>query len=235
MNPNPITPTSPLDQLIPPEVQGYGLAEAIYRIAQLPEVLTMLEIGSSDGQGSTMAFARGVFDSNVAREALPTLFCLEMSKARFAVLQRRYRPFSFVKCYNLASSWLGGIATDKEMTEFYNTTETAVNGFPIETVLGWLRTDRQYAETGFAVHGIQLIKDSNAIDTFDMALIDGSEFTGRADFAAVYGAKWILLDDVNGFKNWGNYHQLAADPAYVLDSEDWSPRARNGFAVFRKR
>lgn len=49
--------------------------------------------------------------------------------------------------------------------------------------------------------GIQKIKRENEIDFFDVVLIDGSEFTGFVELSEVYGAKWLLVDDINTFKN----------------------------------
>ncbi len=66
-----------------------------------------------------------------------------------------------------------------------------------------------------------------------MVLIDGSEFPGKAELEDVYGSKWILLDDVNAFKNYENYQSLFNDQSYELYEEDWS--LRNGFAIFRRK
>ena len=63
-------------------------------------------------------------------------------------------------------------------------------------------------------------------------LIDGSEFTGEAELAEVYGAEFILLDDVNIYKNWTNLQKLAADGNYLL--RELNLAVRNGFAVFEK-
>jgi hypothetical protein len=69
------------------------------------------------------------------------------------------------------------------------------------------------------------------IETFDAVLIDGSEFTGSAELDEVYGARFILLDDTETFKNWKNMRRLEADPRYRLVQHD--PSTRNGFAVFQ--
>ena len=63
-------------------------------------------------------------------------------------------------------------------------------------------------------------------------LIDGSEFTGRAELDEVYGARYVVLDDTQTFKNLDNYERLRADPAYRLIDE--APALRNGFAAFER-
>lgn len=86
---------------------------------------------------------------------------------------------------------------------------------------------------GKDMNRIALIKEATQIGTFDLVLIDGSEFTGRAELREVLGAGIILLDDINGMKNYENYYELKNNPRYTLEEEDWS--LRNGYAVFRKR
>jgi hypothetical protein len=41
-----------------------------------------------------------------------------------------------------------------------------------------------------------------------MVLIDGSEFTGIKEFEYIYGAKYILLDDIKGYKNYENDNNI---------------------------
>ena len=63
-------------------------------------------------------------------------------------------------------------------------------------------------------------------------LIDGSEFAGPAELDDVYGARFLLLDDTETFKNWENSRRLRADPEYRLVYAD--SETRNGFAVFER-
>ena len=77
------------------------------------------------------------------------------------------------------------------------------------------------------------IKEQNNIDFFDVALIDGSEFTGSSELDEVYGAKYIILDDINTFKNYYNLQRMYQDSDYSVITENNS--VRNGFAIFKKR
>ena len=220
---------SELDDLIHPEIKDDKLYYTIQRLARKENLKTILEIGSSAGAGSTEAFVAGLRQNRNN----PTLFCMEISKPRFAELQKRYDSVPNVKCYNLSSIPLEKFPTEQEIRSFYFNTKTALNNYPIERVLGWLRQDIEYMKrTGLCSSGIQKIKEENNIQNFDMVLIDGSEFAGTAELNEIYGAKFILLDDINGFKNYNNYKRLMKDSYYDLVTEDWE--LRNGFAVFAR-
>ena len=101
------------------------------------------------------------------------------------------------------------------------------------TVLQWLQQDIDYiTRHGLSTHGIRRIREEQGIDVFDVVLIDGSEFTGRAELAEVHGARFLLLDDTRSFKTYDNYRRLRADPTYRLVTQ--SRWLRNGFAIFER-
>ena len=77
-----------------------------------------------------------------------------------------------------------------------------------------------------------MIKQENNIDFFDVVLIDGSEFSGSGELNKTYGAKFIMLDDINSFKNYNNYRLLYNDMNYEPVALNFY--LRNGYAVFRK-
>ena len=66
-----------------------------------------------------------------------------------------------------------------------------------------------------------------------MVLIDGSEFTDTAELELVYGARFILLDDICTFKNFTSRQRLLNDPNYECIEENLD--LRNGYAIFKKR
>ena len=114
-----------------------------------------------------------------------------------------------------------------------DTPSSKFSRIPTREVLRWLEQDRDYLlEEDLSTSGIQHIKASNGIDTFDVVLIDGSEFTAQAELEEIYGAKFIILDDICSFKNYANYHRLRSDPLYrlIIESHD----LRNGFASFER-
>ncbi len=220
---------SELNNLIPPEIKNDEFYIAIQRLASQEDIKTILEIGSSSGAGSTEAFVKGIRNN----PSQPTLFCMEVSKARFSELKKTYEKEDFVKCYNISSVSLKYFPSEQEIISFYNSTPTNLNFYPLEQVLGWLQQDLEYVRSsGVNINGIQNIKQENNIDFFDLVLIDGSEFTGNSELEEVYGAKYILLDDINAFKNYNNHHKLLKDENYILIAENHS--LRNGYSIFKK-
>ena len=221
---------SELDVIIPAEIKNDAFYNAIYKLARTEALSTVLEIGSSSGEGSTEAFVRGVSEN----PSHPTLFCMEVSKTRFTALQQRYQHTPAVRCYNVSSIPIDAFPQPSEVRSFYNSVRTNLNMYELDRVLGWLQQDINYVKNANVPQtGIELIKKENGINHFDMVLIDGSEFSGRAEFNIIYGAKFILLDDTNAFKNYFNYKQLLSDPNYVLIEED--QQLRNGYAIFKKK
>ena len=63
-------------------------------------------------------------------------------------------------------------------------------------------------------------------------MIDGSEFTGKAELDLLLESRFIMLDDVCTFKNFDNRRRLLADCNFELMAEDLSHR--NGYSAFRR-
>jgi len=228
MNDNDIT-NSQLNHLINPEIKYDEFYLLLQKIAQEEDIQTVLEIGSSSGQGSTEALVTGLRHN----PSKPKLFCMEVSVSRFGQLKKNYENESFVKCYNVSSISLDNFPDEQEVIDFYNSTPSYLNSFPLEQVLGYLKQDIDYVKQSKVFeYGIERIKHENKIDLFDLVLIDGSEFTGKAELDKVYGAKFICLDDVNTFKNYHNHQALLADPNYILVQEN--TYIRNGYSVFKR-
>jgi|688.fasta_scaffold2568852_1 hypothetical protein len=57
-------------------------------------------------------------------------------------------------------------------------------------------------------------------------------FQGEAELIRVYGAKYILLDDIMTFKNFKNFRKLLKDTNYKLINLDRN--LRNGWVTFEK-
>ncbi len=223
-------PGSGLDRLIAPEIRDDRFSRAIAEVAATPGVREILEIGASSGAGSTEAFVAGALRNAVR----PRLHCIEVSEARFAAFQERWRGHGFVHGYHVSSVPLEHFASREEVERFWRAHPfSRLRKNRLAKVLGWLEQDLAYVkEHGLSRRGIREIKQQHGLSTFDAVLIDGSEFTGRAELDEVYGARLLLLDDTRSFKNWDNLERLVADPAYRLVRRSrWT---RNGFAVFEK-
>ena len=229
MNIKPEIIDSELNYLIPPEIKNDEFYAAIQKICREEDIETVLEIGSSSGGGSTEAFVTGLREN----PNNPKLFCMEVSKARFTELKKRYIGDDFVKCYNVSSISVEKFPKKSEVVDFYQNIQNNLRLYPLPQVLGWLEQDIEYVRnSGVAGDGIQIIKQENNIEFFDLVLIDGSEFTGNAELDEVYGAKYILLDDITTFKNYHNHYKLLSDNNYILIAENKT--VRNGYSIFKK-
>jgi hypothetical protein len=125
------------------------------------------------------------------------------------------------------------IPEEEEVINFYNNINTGLRVYPLEQVIDWLRDNIKYVEeSGLEQNGIQKIKQENNIDIFDLVIIDGSEFTGRVELDEIYGAKFIMLDDIDTFKNYQNHCRLLSDSNYVLVEQNLF--LRHGYSIFKK-
>lgn len=221
---------SELDHLIPPEIIDDRFHRALERLAATPGVRTILDIGASAGEGSTAALVSGALRNPVQ----PVIHCIEVSIPRYESLVQRYRDFDFVHCHNRSSVRVERFPRPAAIDAFRRRVWTRFRFIRRSEVMRWLRQDIDYLERhGLSADGIAMIHQTHAIGTFDLVVIDGSEFTGRAELVDVYGARFIALDDVRTYKNYDNERRLRRDPAYRLVES--SRRLRNGFAIFERK
>ncbi len=186
-----------LDRIIPPEIKDDAFYQLIRDLAATEDLRHVLEIGSSAGGGSTEAFVEGL----ARNPGRPTLHCIEVSRARFEVLQRTYADRPFVRCHNMSSVAPEEFPPAEAVEAFHRGERSALTQYPLEQVLGWREADIAYIrEAGVPAGAIDHIKAEHGIAAFDMVLIDGSEFTGAVELEKVIGARIILLDDTNAFK-----------------------------------
>lgn len=218
-----------LDYVIPPEIKGDDFYRAIIRVASEPALGHILEIGASGGAGSTEAFVTGI----LSNPDPPILHCIEVSAPRHAALVKRYADRDFVRCYRVSSVPVASFPSPAEVEAFHRAGASRFSAFPLKQVLGWLEQDVAYVrDQDIDTAGIQTIRAANGIDRFGAVLIDGSEFTGEAELREVYGARFILLDDICTYKNHSNFRALSNDASYRLLESSEQPR--NGYAVFER-
>lgn len=221
---------SNLDAVISPEVHDDSFALLATELAARPDVHTAIDVGASAGAGSSAALFGGLRTKDDM-----LLVCLELSETRFKKLSARYAPYDWVRCVNDSSIPLSEFPSDDDVLTFIERHGgRALYNNPPEEVMRWLRQDREYLLAHEAAG--RGITDALALvdaDTFDLVLIDGSEFTGAAELDRLYGALYILLDDVRTYKNHGNRQRLLDDPDYTLVVED--VEHRNGYSAFERR
>jgi hypothetical protein len=212
--------------IIPPEIKDDMFSLMIINILRERDIQTILEIGASSGDGSTEAIMAGKQGKN------SKLFSIEVCTERFELLKERYKHDSNFFPYNVSSVSLDKFPTKAEVQFFIKTNPlSTLSPWPIQTILEWYDKDKEYIEKNkIPENGIALIKKEHEINVFDFVLIDGSEFLGKPELDEVYGAKFILLDDIRAFKNWANHRRLYNDPNYMLLLEN--NMLRNGFSIF---
>jgi O-antigen/teichoic acid export membrane protein len=219
-----------LDAIIAPEIKNDDFYRTIEQLSAAADIQTVVEIGSSSGLGSTEALVNGLRRNPHG----PSLFCVEISRARCAQLRARYAGEAFVTGYNVSSVPGEAFVSAEEVTAAYARLPALRKQASLRDVLKWLEWNKGYLRrSGVRPDGLRFIKRQHDITTFDMVLIDGSEFTGRAELDETYGAKFILLDDIRTLKNEFNYERLRADAFYTLVKENLD--LRNGYAVFQAR
>jgi hypothetical protein len=218
-----------LDHIIGGEIQGDQFYKLLQSYASRQDLKIFLEIGSSAGGGSTQAFVDAISMRPDSDEV--SVYCFELSKNRFKLLAEKYSSFSFIKPYNVSSISAGEFPDESSIIDFYNIVKSSLNDYPIDTILQWYWQDINYIKnSGLDANGITYVKEKNNINTFDMVLIDGSDFTGEVELNLVIGSKLIALDDINTFKCYNAFNILSSNPSYVLRHSN--RKLRNGFAIF---
>lgn len=231
-----------LYNIIPPEVkEGDNFARNISKIiAENPSINTILEIGSSNGMGSTAALVKGIgsrklvhgtnLDLNYTDNI--KLFCIEASKERCNCFKKN-RMEPYIQLYNYCSVGIDDYMEDdqllSEMIKFPKT-----NSIDFNTFKQWKEEEISYIrENKIPLFGIEnIIQHNNFIGRFDFILIDGSIFTAQVERLNFYEmATWIALDDINDIKNYTNYMFFKGQSNWDLVVEDW--QLRNGFAIFK--
>jgi len=223
---------SKLETQILPEIVNDELSSLLKVIASQDDVETILEIGTGSGDGSTSAIVAGLEQN---KNESKQFFTIEISSQRADQAREQYKEKEYLSVLCGCSASTDKYMSDEEITSFYNTKITALNKYPLEMVLGWKKEELDYiSQNDVKQNLIKEIKTKNKIKFFDLVLIDGSEFTGVGDLKQTIGSKYIVLDDINAAKNFGNYKELTSQfSGYILFHENWS--LRNGFAIFKKK
>lgn len=219
------------DQIISGEIRDDDFSKNIKEIASFKTNKLFVEIGSSAGGGSTKQF----IESLLKREDKGScrLICFEASQPRSARLKNAYGQHDFVYVYNQSSIKLSEYPSYKDVTAFYIKTKSNLNRYGLIVVLSWLRLELKYLrKNGLGINsGLEIIqKDFD--NKIDVLLIDGSEFTGEAEFRHLKSAKYVLLDDINSFKNFRNYMNLSRSKDHQIIAVNRS--LRNGYAIFKR-
>jgi hypothetical protein len=218
------------DHIIDPEIISSSSTYQwmVRLIREIPTIHTILEIGASSGAGTTEALVQGILQSG--REI--KLASIEVSKARFSLLSQRYQAYSWFTPYNVSSLPVDVFPSSQELIDFLPSSR-ALRGTTPDTFLSWRAADINYVlDHNIPQNGIEQIKSDWKVSSFDMCVIDGSEFLGNKEFEALPGADIYVLDDIFAYKNHYSHQALLSDFNYGLVHLDES---RGGSSIFVKK
>lgn len=219
-----------LSRIIEPEIFKDELYSLIVDLLTHNKLYNLIEIGASSGNGSTEAIITGL---RAGSNRAARVFAIELSKERHRALSTRWSGEPQLNAIYGSSIDIYDFPSIEQVTSMWNEGETKLSNLPICIVLNWYKQDLDYMiQNGQTTSSIKLIKKLYQIKDFDFALIDGSEFTGLADFQLLYGSKFIVLDDITTYKCFQARNILAMDEGYVLISENIN--LRNGYAAFKR-
>jgi hypothetical protein len=212
------------DPNIAPEIYNDELFYNIIDLVRKHKPKSVLEIGSSTGLGSTQAFIRAISTDNLETKVC----CIESMRERYAQLVRNTSEYKFIKCILASSVSSNEFLSKEEVTKFLKEHRNLkVSQYRIDRVLRWLSEDLE------VIQNIPQDGITQAIRYFghpEMVLIDGSTFSGYAEYKKIISSKIIILDDIMGIKNWHSYHNLLRRSEYSIIAEN--KQLRNGYAIF---
>jgi hypothetical protein len=210
---------------IPAEIKNDELYENIIQTIHMfsSEIKTVLEVGASSGDGSTEALIIGM-----AGLQDKTLYTIEANPLRYTNLVQRYKGLDWVKPMNGSSVFIEEYMSKKDVELFYKNIPTQVNEYLLETVLLWhedeiLSIAKWDIPTGLI----------DTIENPDMVLLDGSPFTGNAEYKKVCDSKIIILDDILDIKHHHSHQALRKNKAY--ECLFCNLTLRNGYSIWVKR
>ena len=212
--------------------------ETLVGLSSLPEVKRVIEVGSTNGRGSTVALREGLERNSNFPDV--RLFCIEAVKKMFDELTRT--KARYMKCYRVCSSPPEEHYTDEEIRRFFEEDwPKLMFECPAQRQTpSWHIRERDryiayFLQEGLPLDGINLIKEEYQIRNFDLAFVDGGTYSGSADAKRVYGAKYLVLDDIYTLKCTWIFRELRKDPAYEMIMHKEMGNSHCGYAAFRKK
>lgn len=193
-------------------------------IYDVPSVITMLDVGAGNGNGST----RAIMEATAGRTDTK-LFCIEPDHKKCKALYERYAER--IKIYEGLSVSSSDYMQESELISFYQNSKSIYNFYPYSLIQDMYFSEIIHVKNASKQGNlVQKIKNDAAIDAFDLVVLDGSLFTGKADLAAVYGARFLVLNYVWSSKNFHNFGVLLNDPHYKMAISNLNSRC--GYVIF---
>ena len=219
-----------INSKIPGEILDDDFSVEIEKISKIPKNKIFVEIGSSAGEGSTKHFIEGI-SSRVDMDECK-FYCLEVSQPRLDNLIQLYGDYPFFIPKHNSSIALNDYPSFLKVIYFLIRYKSNLRKFSVARIYSWFKLEKiniKLSLNDFNSSGIDIILDELHGKMPDVALIDGSEFTGFKDLEKLFGSRYILLDDIRSFKCFQAHRILLDSAKYNLITENIN--LRNGFAI----
>lgn len=171
------------------------LGKKLYEIVQNYDISTILDIGTSDGLGTTISITDGLWD---CKKINFSLYSIECRKDRIEQAKRNLNniPNLFLMHGTIVSHYeLEPLLYNFHWGYFEKDKWIAGSEEEEKLALSWLKEDIKYLkETPNILHLIP--------EKIDLLVIDGGEFSGFLEFQKLWKrSKYIFMDDINSYKN----------------------------------
>jgi len=195
--------------------RGSKLGEIIYNLVKDEENKNILDSGTFNGLGTTKCIYDGIIDSS-KKDFL--VYSFECNFLRFMEAHNNLSPL--MKGFNI----IYGTIISPIQIEYHKEKEEVKNS----NMIKWLTEDIEHME--------KCINYSNKVSSifWDIAILDGSEFTGDEEFNLIKNNfKYLILDDTRSYKHSRNREIILNNPdKYEIIIDDLNDR--NGYLVCKK-
>lgn len=207
---------------------GSGLGDKLYELARLPEVEIALEVGTWNGEGSTLCLARGLSETS------GRLYSIELDTEMYL------KAVAFYSDKDLPVEIINGFTLSPEAFEDYEVYRAGGEATVHEKADPGLYRRWYAQELDAAKNAPEQLVLNRLVNTegrFDLVLLDGGEFTSHSEFEFLepFIDGYIVLDDTNPVGS----IKSAASRTHILASRDWTVlhdefNDRFGWLVARK-
>ncbi len=240
------SPPSSLSTLYPAQITPFSdFAAALLSVCRsLPQLRVLIEVGSGAGAGSTSAIIGGILRRQQHGTPAVLAFLIEIGVERRARLARRYAHLPFVRIIAASAVPIHEFPTAADVAAAHAAWTDPE--FPLSDALKWRQEDFDYMRTPGAAHdgigaalaAVKVASEGAASserlegEDVDVAVLDGSEFTGWPELRKVFGARVIALDDTRTLKHRRSRAFLKASGCYSATADLLNDR--NGWAIFER-
>jgi len=197
-------------------IRGSKLGEIIYDLAKDPENKTFLDSGTFNGLGTTKCIYDGIKDS---KKTDFKVYSFECNFSRHLEAIQNLNPL--MKGFNL----IHGTIISPDEIEYHKDIEEV----KISIMINWLNEDLELMKK------CKCYSDKVKSIFWDVAILDGSEFTGDEEFNLIKNnIKYLILDDTKAYKHSRN-RQFILNNLDLFELIEDNITDRNGYLVCKNK